>query len=90
MLKENEAVLKNRSDVVIKEQGTIEFSLLLSFLFFSRFSSTLTWIEGTPDYAVLVLREAACEVICRKLCQHFCPGLQVVITFGVFRMRMLA
>ena len=42
MLKENEAILKSRSDVVEKEEGTIGFSLLLLLFFFSRFLSTLT------------------------------------------------
>ena len=73
MLKENEAILKNRSDVVKNEEGTIEFSLLLSFVFkiFINFDRG----RGRRDYAVLVLREAACEVICRELSQYFCSGL---------------
>jgi len=29
---------------------------------------------GRRAYAVLVLREAACEVICHKLSQNFWPG----------------
>ena len=37
MLKENEAILNNRSHVVKKEEGTIEFSSLLSFFFFKIF-----------------------------------------------------
>ena len=75
MFKESEAILKRRADVVKKEEGTIEYSLLL-LLVFSRFSSTLTWgAGGRRACAVFVLRDAACEVICRELFQHFRPGL---------------
>ena len=78
MVKESEAIRKRRADVVKKEEGTIEYSLLLLLLLlvFSRFSSTLTWgAGGRRACAVLVLRDAACEVICRELFQHFRPGL---------------
>ena len=39
MLKENEAILNNRSHVVKKEEGTIEFSFLLSIFFFKIFTN---------------------------------------------------
>ena len=40
--------------------------------FSSRFLSTLTGGRGGKKAcAILVLRESACEVICRELAQHF-------------------
>ena len=55
MVKESEAILKRRADVVEKEEGTIEYSLLLLLLLlllvFSRFSSTLTWERGVGGLA---------------------------------------
>ena len=69
MLKENETFL-NRSDVVKKEEGTIEFSVLLSIFFFKIFINFDRGVGGKRDYAVLVLREAECEDICHELSQY--------------------
>ena len=73
MLRENEAILKSRLDVVKKEGGNFRCFCCCCF---SRFSSTWTGGGGwRRTCAVLAVSEAACEVISRELSRHLWPGL---------------
>ena len=59
--------------MVKKEEGTLEFSLLL-FFFFKTFNN-IDRGRGEASLCGFGLIEAACEVICRELFQLFWLGL---------------
>ena len=46
--------------------------------------------EGGPASVVLVLGEAACEIIWRELSQHFWPGLEVLLSFVLKYIRIVS
>ena len=61
--------------MVKKEEGTLEFSLLLLLFFFFKTFNNIDKGRGEASLCGFRLIEAACEVICRELSQLFWPGV---------------